>query len=260
MFKFIDLFCGIGGFSLGFIQAGFEHKFGLDNCNDTPQIEKVYRDNIGEFINKDIKNFSGKAFESEIDVVIGSPPCKSFSVANTLNRKCDTSLTKEFLRVVDEIKPKVWIMENVPSFLKFVDAPFKHKFNANDFGCIQTRVRGFASNIELKPEFAKKQFLNEKQTFVASHYLFHRNAIFIFNTVTSHMASKQNYGGNYIAEKDKGLRELTTEEGLIVQSFPGWYKTSGIRTVDGKMIGNAVPPLMSYKIAMFVKQYLEVKS
>jgi len=126
-YTFIDLFCGMGGFSLGFIQVGFEHFFGLDDCSDTPQIARVYYENIGKFVNKDIKNFNGLEFKGRVDVVIGSPPCKSFSVANTLNRKCDIVLCNEFIRVVNEIQPKVWIMENTPSFLRFVDAPFKHK-------------------------------------------------------------------------------------------------------------------------------------
>ena len=118
--KFIDLFCGCGGFSLGFKKAGFEHIFGLDNNQDACE---VYEKNIGKSICMNIEDFNGKEYNRKIDVLIGSPPCQKMSYANFQNRdvKLGMNLVRQFMRVVDEIKPKVWIWENVKGIFKNMD-------------------------------------------------------------------------------------------------------------------------------------------
>lgn len=120
--NFIDLFCGAGGFSLGFKTAGFDLLFGLDN---DPNAVDVYTANVGKCILADIRDYNFKDYEGKVDVVIGSPPCQSFSCANTSTRECDTELTNEFFRTVSEVHPKFWIMENVPAVSDFVGSPFK---------------------------------------------------------------------------------------------------------------------------------------
>ena len=98
--KFIDLFCGIGVGSLGFVRKGFEPAAALDNDQ---QACGVYECNIGAApIVGDIREVSGKDIlktsrlnPGEIDVCVGCPPCQGFS---TLRK---TSLRQQ-LAAIDE--------------------------------------------------------------------------------------------------------------------------------------------------------------
>jgi DNA (cytosine-5)-methyltransferase 1 len=125
----IDFFCGAGGFSEGFKQQGFEIKLGID-CWE-PAI-RTFNHNFG--LNCTIKNILD--FENSIDeiealpdtdVIIGSPPCVTFSSSNISGKADKTSgitLTQIFLRIVAVKKwkkgsrLKAWFMENVPSSIK----------------------------------------------------------------------------------------------------------------------------------------------
>lgn len=119
--NYIDLFCGAGGLSLGFENAGFKNIFALDNNEEA---YKTYRKNFknNKLINDDIKNISNDEFlrlvnNRKVDVIIGGPPCQGFSIAGNIGRKfiddSRNSLFKEFVRVVELIQPKMFVMENV---------------------------------------------------------------------------------------------------------------------------------------------------
>jgi len=118
---YIDLFCGAGGFSLGFIKEGFKNIFSVD-------IEKsfcqTYKKNFPNhcLIQEDISKLSKEDIlklvkNSEVDVIIGGPPCQGFSIAGNIGRKFiddpRNRLFKEFVRVVDIVRPKYFVMENV---------------------------------------------------------------------------------------------------------------------------------------------------
>lgn len=137
MATFIDLFAGAGGFSEGFLQAEVNDKsydFLLaSDINSTCEVTHRMRYNrqLGldtQFITKDItdpdfieclldsirQNFG----EREIDVLVGGPPCQSFSLAGE-RRKNDKKddLFAYYLRVIEAIKPKYFVMENVKGIL-----------------------------------------------------------------------------------------------------------------------------------------------
>ncbi len=120
----IDFFCGAGGFSEGFRQQGFEIVSGIDSWK--PAIDS-FNFNFGrECKPRNILEFerSTKRIEMlpDTDVIIGSPPCVSFSSSNK-SGKADKSfglkLTKTFLKIVavkkhkPHSKLKAWFMENV---------------------------------------------------------------------------------------------------------------------------------------------------
>lgn len=118
---YIDLFCGAGGFSLGFDKAGFKNTFSLDIekrfCEtyktNFPNHKLIEKD-INKFTDEEIKNIIGK---QKIDVVIGGPPCQGFSIAGNIGRKFiddpRNHLFKEFIRVVNVVQPNYFVMENV---------------------------------------------------------------------------------------------------------------------------------------------------
>lgn len=119
--KYIDLFSGAGGFSLGFDNKGFQNVFSIDI---EPNFCKTYKYNFSnhQLIEKDICDLSDAEIEylkdtGDVDVVIGGPPCQGFSIAGNIGRKFvddpRNRLFKEFVRVVKVIKPNFFVMENV---------------------------------------------------------------------------------------------------------------------------------------------------
>lgn len=215
----IDLFCGAGGFSKGFKDAGFNILLGIDNqlhkqityyTNIKPKYSLVSKSKLKPIMNNDLKvildgetkkmsdkdkilicgitydvkrvleknkldkiidvqdkcniaNLTVKSILSKIkneniDVIIGSPPCKDFSIANT-SSKVDTEraeLYKEYFRIVRIVRP-IWIvMENVLEFYETKDSELLKvkleeigykirllELNAKNYGVPQNRERGF---------------------------------------------------------------------------------------------------------------------
>lgn len=119
--KYIDLFSGAGGFSLGFDNKGFQNVFSVDI---EPSFCETYNHNFPShnLIQKDICDVKDAELKylkeyDEIDVVIGGPPCQGFSIAGNIGRKFiddpRNKLFKEFVRVVKVVEPTYFVMENV---------------------------------------------------------------------------------------------------------------------------------------------------
>ena len=115
----IDLFAGCGGLSLGFIQAGFDVNQAVEFDS---VIANTYQHNHPEVevIVDDIKNIdvSGTFEGANADIIIGGPPCQGFSMAGARIRHGFIDdprnyLFKHYFNVVKEVRPKVFIMENV---------------------------------------------------------------------------------------------------------------------------------------------------
>ena len=118
--KAIDLFCGAGGLTLGLKKAGFSVVAGVEM---NPEITKTYKANHRKtkVLVKDIREVSGKkllalASLKKIDLVAGCPPCQGFSQLTEKYKKKDprNDLVLEMARLIEEIKPKMVMMENVP--------------------------------------------------------------------------------------------------------------------------------------------------
>ncbi len=127
----IDFFCGAGGFSEGFHQAGFDIIMGIDNWQ--PAI-KTHNANHG--LNDTVRDILDFEDINEIndlpdsDVIVGSPPCVLFSLSNrggNANKDLGVRLIRAFYRVVAVKKHKkgsvlkAWLMENVPNSRNYVD-------------------------------------------------------------------------------------------------------------------------------------------
>lgn len=120
-YNYIDLFSGSGGFSVGFEKNGFQNVFSIDFDKG---FCKTYKKNFPDhtLLEKDIKDLKSAEIKKllknkKVDVVIGGPPCQGFSIAGNIGRKFlddpRNHLFKEFIRVVEIIKPKFFVMENV---------------------------------------------------------------------------------------------------------------------------------------------------
>lgn len=176
----VDLFAGVGGFSLGFHMAGFH----VPLCIDFDQWAMLtYMANLGKsrakpvtYICKDIRETTGldivnaldeMGYLPIVDCVIGSPPCQDFSTVNTKAWKTagDCSIGSryclfEYARIVKELRPRVFVMENVPGLVAKRMKPIFDSFllelrsagysvnwkilNAADYGVPQNRHRVFA--------------------------------------------------------------------------------------------------------------------
>lgn len=115
----IDLFSGCGGLSLGFMKEGYTVKKAVEFDK---KIANVYIMNHPEvdMIIDDIRNIdqSGAFKKGDADVIIGGPPCQGFSMAGARIREGFIDdprnyLFKHYFNVVKNVKPKVFIMENV---------------------------------------------------------------------------------------------------------------------------------------------------
>ena len=117
----IDLFCGAGGLSEGFRQAGWQILAGNDI---DPVAGRTFEETHSEtqFLHGPIEDISAHEFltvagieKDELDCLIGGPPCQAFSVYNHQRGMHDkrSGLFHEYLRIVEGLMPKWVVMENV---------------------------------------------------------------------------------------------------------------------------------------------------
>lgn len=119
----IDLFCGIGGLSYGFVNEGFEVIAGYDN---DPTCEFAYKENnLSKFCLRDITELKGsellELYGENPRILVGCAPCQpfssySFKVKDKDEKKLNMLYT--FSRLVEEVKPIIVSMENVPQLAR----------------------------------------------------------------------------------------------------------------------------------------------
>jgi len=114
--KVLDLFSGIGGFSLGLEWAGMET---IAMCEKDKFCRQVLAKHWPDItIHEDIRKLDGREYKNAIDVVCGGFPCQPFSVAGKqLGKEDDRHLWPEMLRVIKESAPTWVIGENVSGFV-----------------------------------------------------------------------------------------------------------------------------------------------
>jgi DNA (cytosine-5)-methyltransferase 1 len=156
-----DLFSGAGGFTLGFVEAGrFTPIFANDNDSDSAA---TYRKNFGDHcITKDVNDIL--TFPKS-DVIIGGPPCQGFSNLGThLPDDPRNQLWRHYVRAVEAVRPKVFVVENVPPLLKSEEGQeliretialgYKVEgriLNAADYGAFQVRKRTIIIGSRVSP-------------------------------------------------------------------------------------------------------------
>ena len=118
----LDLFCGCGGLSHGFVEAGYEIVAGIDHWQDALDTF-AFNHTDSKAIKADLFNILPEQIAhqletKDINVIIGGPPCQGFSIAG--KRLIDderNQLYKSFVEFVSYFQPKAFIMENVPNII-----------------------------------------------------------------------------------------------------------------------------------------------
>lgn len=116
----IDLFCGGGGLTVGLKKAGFKVAAAVEiDCaaastyqSNNPEV-KLFRQDIRYVTGEDLRQLSPSG---EIDLLTGCPPCQGFTSLTAKYHRDDprNELINEFVRLIEEVKPKAIMMENVP--------------------------------------------------------------------------------------------------------------------------------------------------
>ncbi len=192
LFKGIALFSGCGGMTLGFEAAGIDvvgHVEIEDSANkiyaaNFPQSTLLGKD-VCEIKDKDIATWKERF--GSIDVIIGGPPCQGFSLAGKRNPEDERNkLYKQYVRIVSQIEPKVFVMENVALMTSMKDSngrlfidKIKDEFskagyktivrtvNAYEYGVPQSRERviivGIRQDIDVDFQFPEAEYSMPRQ-------------------------------------------------------------------------------------------------
>lgn len=136
-FNFVSFFSGGMGLDLGLEQAGGTNLLSNDTCKGAKKTVLLNKPDI-KFLDCSIASLSGiEVFlqtglqKGEIDLVCGGPPCQAFSVYGNRSGTMDPrgNLIFEFIRMVKEISPKCFLMENVRGLHSMAYIPKKHSEN-----------------------------------------------------------------------------------------------------------------------------------
>ena len=158
----LDLFCGCGGLSCGFERAGYNIVLGIDNdrqaLNTFELNHKSAKSICGDITAIHLDDIDKVTGNKKIDVIIGGPPCQGMSLSGP--RKFDDPRNKlylSYIRLVEEIKPEAFVIENVPGLVSLFGGQIKDSIlqrltalgynvtyqilSADDYGVPQSRKR-----------------------------------------------------------------------------------------------------------------------
>jgi DNA (cytosine-5)-methyltransferase 1 len=259
--RVIDLFCGAGGFSEGFKQAGFDVIWAVDNWQPAVLTHQknhpegvTYFGDVEKIAYLPDKEFNELVQDSEI--IIGSPPCVDFSNSNR-SGKADKShgiqLIKSFLRIVARKKYKknsvlkYWILENVANAKTYV----KDSYTAQDLD--------LEGNFELKVLFGsshiyKAQYFgvpSKRARFLCGEFpepkklIEHEEEFIPLKTVTGKLGYPKNDAQKIIMDPNYGFQinanELTDHYYIQQLATFEWKKAKRLKQDKGYMGKMAFP-------------------
>jgi len=283
----ISTFAGCGGSSLGYQMAGFHELLAVEwdqNAVDTFRLNfpnvPVYHGDIMKLTGDECMKLAGIE-KGTLDVLDGSPPCQGFSTAG--KRKFDdprNSLFKEYARLLMELQPKAFVMENVTGMVKgcmkqaylqiiktLRECGYNAKgeiLNAKYYGVPQSRERviiiGFREDLGIEPSHPKPETRPIKGNLVVSEL---KDTRFLSWRNKGRRDDLLLLGKLPIGITKKGIdlegRKLYRDpDGVkLFFSFPKDYIFIGTQQEQLNRIGNSVPPLLMKAIAGHVKNVLE---
>jgi DNA (cytosine-5)-methyltransferase 1 len=117
----IDVFSGAGGLSLGLTNAGFRVAAAVEIDTEATQTYKANHRRT-RVLNQDVRTVQGTSLKKDlrcVDLLAGCAPCQGFSSLTQKQRREDprNTLVLEMARLAEELRPRVFLMENVPGVL-----------------------------------------------------------------------------------------------------------------------------------------------
>lgn len=290
--RLVDLFCGCGGMSLGFQEAGFDVIEAFDNWQ--PALD-TYASNFNHPVTamdlSDDRSVSEYIDNLHPDIIIGGPPCQDFSIAGKREfRGKRANLTLAYARTIQTLRPPWFVMENVyniqksPIFQEAIEI-FKSSgygltvriLDASLMGAPQARKRCFVigkqdaddgflnkaidSNLSQKPTTLREYLGDALGT---EYYYMHprsynRRAVFSIDEPSSTirgvnrpMPATYKFHPADKCSDASKIRPLTSEERSFIQTFPKGFVFKGSSAQIEQQIGNAVP----VKMAKFVGELI----
>lgn len=294
-YKVIDLFCGCGGLSKGFQNAGYHIVSAFDYWDAALN---VYQKNFDHpavkrdlSCTKDISDLEAL----HPDIIIGGPPCQDYSTAGHMDEnRGRAALTISFAKIVEQIKPKYFMMENVATIEKsqtlqevnqlFKDAGYgltQLVLDASKCGVPQRRKRfitfgvldgedGDAEDIFKSGQAEKSMTMRDYfgDTLGFQHYFrvptnYSRRGIYSIDEpamtirgVDRPVPKGYKWHPADSAPLTTDIRTLTYQERSWIQTFPRDFIWEGTKTSLNQMIGNAVPVKLAEYIANCIKKYM----
>jgi DNA (cytosine-5)-methyltransferase 1 len=112
--KAIDLFSGPGGMTIGMKRAGIVPIASVEKRKDAVDTYSAHTPEADHYC-EDIRNISFSKYKSKVEVVFGGPPCQPFSIGGLRKGTKDArNMMPAYLKVIEEVQPRVFIIENVP--------------------------------------------------------------------------------------------------------------------------------------------------
>jgi len=284
MLRFIDLFCGIGGFRLALDKRGLECVFSSDI---DVYAQEAYKRNFGEKPSGDIMEISAKNIPSH-DILCGGFPCQPFSISGKMEGTTDPrgQLFFEIIRIAKYHKPKIMLLENVKNILtidkgnvirtiekELKDIGYvlhKHLLNASFFGVPQARERVYfvaikGNDIKYEPPketFEKKYLKNIMEKNVDKDFFIDRDDIYIqksddeienkLEPIRIGIVNKGGQGERIYSAKGHAITQSAYGGGVGART--GLYKTSeGIR----RLTINECKAVMGFSKKHFVSSGLQ---
>lgn len=291
--RVVDLFAGCGGLSKGLENAGCELTLAVENWEAA---RKVYEENFDHpALNLDlsgVKEATKVIAKERPDMIVGGPPCQEFSFAGSRVEGPRARLTINFAEIIDSVKPKWFVLENVQGIRNSAtwiearkileDAGYgitESVLNAAYFGVPQKRRRFFAigclgethdflaDQLEAKQSedpLTVRQYVGDE--FGIDFYYRHprnwgRRGVFSLDEASPTIRStNRNVPPGYSPHpEDAGshleARALTPAERARVQTFERTFKFLGTDTALNTMIANAVPVNLAEHIAITILRH-----
>jgi len=296
--RVVDLFSGCGGLTLGFQNQDFQVVASADNWKTAIDIyKKNFSHDIFPIDLSDIENSIEVFKDFEPDIIIGGPPCQDFSQAGKRDENLGRgNLTYSFARIIEQIKPQYFVMENVDQLVK--KDVYKESIkllksigygitvqllDASLCGVPQKRKRYFVigeldgednflddfllNNLASKPMTVRDYF---GTTLGTKYYYRHprsyaRRGIYSIDEPSATIRSvnrpiPKGYPGHHLDATSnlELVRPLTTKERSLIQTFPESFKwVDGSKTNIELAIANAVPVKLAEYVASALRQHIE---
>jgi len=330
-YKMLDLFAGAGGLSLGLTWAGFESMGAIEF---DPSAADTYDRNFGGHIHRDsngqphaIENVDFSEYVGRVDLLVGGPPCQGFSqLGKGLADDPRNRLWREFMNAVAVVRPRAFLMENVPPLLRAeegratleVAASLGYDvtsgvLNANEYGVPQLRRRAFVfgtlvgeatlpqptrseaprtvrwaiddlplepdeknwhlgrnprpvslERYKVVPEGGNRFDLQKARPDITPRCWLEKptGSTDVFGRLSWDKPALTIRTEFFKPEKGRYLhpqahRPITHREAARLQTFPDDFEFCGSKIEVAKQIGNAVPPVLAYKLGAHIASILE---